>query len=90
MSGKLSKANMIRYDVENFIARKCELLYTLETEIAVLSVDPAQSRRVAEEIRKNRESRCYRGTLPSNPEAAKRFLEDCERFAKNPTTTPTE
>ncbi len=79
---------MIKYDVEHFIARKVELLYTLETEIAILSVDPEESKRVAAEFRKSHE--CYLGTLPSDPEVAKKFLQDCERFAKNPATTPIE
>jgi len=83
-----SKANMIKYDVENHIVQKVQFCHTLETEIEILSVNSEESRRLTEEIRTNHE--CHTGTLPKDPEHAKRFLEDCEKLVNNPATTPVE
>jgi len=85
MPRKPSQANLLKYDVEAFINRKVELLHMFDTQSAILSLHKEEYRRVREELKQK--YTCLEGSVPSNPEHAKKYLENCEALADSPATT---
>ncbi len=73
---------MIKYDVEHFIARKVELLYTLETEIAILSVDPEESEESRGGVQK--EPRVLPRYTPQRPRSREEISPRLRKVRKEP------
>ncbi|KLO05019.1 hypothetical protein SCHPADRAFT_896603 [Schizopora paradoxa] len=84
---KPSKANMLKYDVDNSIARRVKLMQMFDVETAILGkrVEEAADTHAA----MTKKYTCY-SSVPSDPEEALKFLETCETVVNQPATNTTE
>ncbi|KLO15104.1 hypothetical protein SCHPADRAFT_927384 [Schizopora paradoxa] len=84
---KPSKANLIKYDTENSIARRVKLMRMFDTEFAILGKRKEEAAEAHAALKERYV--CY-NSVPSDPEEAKRFLETCEELVDKPATNTTE